>query len=974
MTLLDLAPTPVRFEHRESGFGIGTGAPRLSWQLPTAPDGFAATAYELELVDLGSGAVTVERVESDEQVLVPWPFAPLPSRARAAVRVRVAAGGELTGWSEPAEVETTLLGPADWSARFVTPRTLGRIGGPAPVLWGSVELPEGIVRARLHVTALGVHVTTINGERVTDEELAPGWTSYAHRLRFRTHDVTALLRPGPNDVQVLLGNGWYRGRLGWGGGRALYGDRLAALVQLEVTGADGSVTTFGTGEGWSARDSGVLADDLYDGQTTDLRGAPDGPQDDPVDVLDEDLGRLVAPTGPPVRAVATVPAAAVTRSPSGALLVDFGENVVGWVRLRVRGGEPGGRVQVRHAEVLEHGELGVRPLRSAAATDVYLLAGGDEVLEPSLTFHGFRYAEVTGADVAAADIEAIVLSSDLRRTGWFSCSEPDLERLHDNVLRSMRGNFLDVPTDCPQRDERLGWTGDIQVFSPTAAFLADSAGFLASWLRDLAADQHPDGGVPFVVPDVLRDPAPAAAAWGDAATVVPWTLYQRYGDAGVLADQFDSMRAWVDRQAALAADGVWAGGFQFGDWLDPTAAPEAPWDAQVDPDVVATAHLVRSAEIVAAAAAVLGRDDDRRRYGELAADAKRAFAREYVTPGGRLLSDAPTAYAMALVWDLLPGPQQRAHAGRRLADLVRAAGFRIATGFVGTPLITDALTLAGETDVAYRLLLQRACPSWLYPVTMGATTIWERWDSMLPDGSVNPGEMTSFNHYALGAVADWLHRAVAGLAPAAPGYREIVVRPVSGGELTAASAALDTPYGRASVAWRRADGRFVLDVQVPVGAHATLHLPGGEPERVGHGSHHREVADPRPRAAPGADRPRRDGRRRALGRPHRRGGRARRRWRRDHGRGHPDRPVPGPPRRGAGPGTGPARAGPERGGGARPDHGDPEGHDLTRPAPPAPPALERAGARGAAAASHDQRKWSQGDRSVALAPFPAIIG
>jgi alpha-L-rhamnosidase len=797
------------------------------------------------------GATTVRRTATAEQVLVAWPFAAVASRFRGAVRIRTVRGAGTGPWSDPAELETTLLRPDDWTARFVSPRTIGRIGDPAPVLHHEFDVPDGVERARLHLTALGLHVTTINGHRVGDEELAPGWTSYHHRLRFRTHDVTGLLRPGRNRIEILLGNGWYRGRLGWGGRRAVYGDRLAALAQLEVTGADGQVVTVGTGPGWTARASGVLADDLYDGQTTDHTAA-EGP-DDPVDVLDVDLATLVAPSGPPVRAVAVVPAVSVHRSPSGATLVDFGENLVGRVRLRVRAGRRGQQVRLRHAEVLEHGELGVRPLRTARATDVHVLAGGDQVLEPLLTFHGFRYAEISGLDeVDPAAVDAVVLSSDLRRTGTFGCSDPDLDQLHDNVVRSMRGNFLDVPTDCPQRDERLGWTGDIQVFGPTAAFLADSAGFLASWLRDLAADQHPDGSVPFVVPDALGGPATAAAAWGDAATVVPWTLYQRYGDREVLATQYASMRAWVDRQAGLAGPGLlWTGGFQFGDWLDPTAPPDAPAAAKVDPDVVATAHLVRSADIVAATAELLGFAEEAAAYGSLAARARAAFAAAFVTPGGRIVSDAPTAYAMALVWELLPSVEQREGAGRRLADLVRAAGFRIATGFVGTPLITDALTLAGEHEVAYRLLLERGCPSWLYPITMGATTIWERWDSMLPDGSINPGEMTSFNHYALGAVADWLHRTVAGLAPAAPGYREILVRPVVGGDLTWASAALDTPYGPASVAWRRGDGRFHLDLEVPPGSRATVHLPGdAAPERVGHGRRCWDVVDPTPARTP----------------------------------------------------------------------------------------------------------------------------
>jgi alpha-L-rhamnosidase len=361
-------------------------------------------------------------------------------------------------------------------------------------------------------------------------------------------------------------------------------------------------------------------------------------------------------------------------------------------------------------------------------------------------------------------------------------------------------------------------------------------------LTDLAADQHADGAVPFVVPDVLGDAEPTAAAWGDAAAVVPWVLYQRYGDTRILERQYDSMCGWADKIASLTTDGVWAGGFQFGDWLDPAAPPDDPFAAQADPDVVATAHLARSAEIVAETARVIGRDPAR--YDKLAKRTRDAFARHYVTGAGRVLSDAPTAYALALVWGLLPTGEQRRLAGDRLADLVRGSGFRIATGFVGTPLITDALCVAGHPDLAFRLLLQRACPSWLYPVTMGATTVWERWDSMLPDGTINPGEMTSFNHYALGAVADWMHRSVAGLAPDSPGYRHITVRPLLRAGLTRAAARHHTPYGEASVAWQRDNGRCTLEVSIPPGTRATVHVPGGEPVEVGHGTHHWTTAVP----------------------------------------------------------------------------------------------------------------------------------
>ncbi|WP_181764496.1 alpha-L-rhamnosidase [Streptomyces albidus (ex Kaewkla and Franco 2022)] len=845
--------SPVRFEHRNgSPLGIGTAAPRLSWQITTDDPAWHQTAYELDCDG------TVVRVDSTEQLLVAWPFKPLASRARATVRVRVASGERWTDWSESATVEAGLLTPEDWSARFISPATLARIGDPAPLLSRTVTLRSdvGIASARLYATAHGVYAATLNGMRVGDEVLAPGWTSYPNRLRYATHDVTELLREGTNELSVLLGNGWYRGRLGWSEPpRALYGDRLALLVQLEVTYADGSTETVGTDERWSARNSSVLTDDIYDGQCTDLRPATTASAADSVEVVEADLGRLVAPEGPPVRATETVPAVTVWTSPSGRTLVDFGQNLVGWVRLTARPPRDATEVTIRHAEVLdEHGELGVRPLRSAEATDTYLLptpdaddgnegAGEALVLEPSLTFHGFRYAEITGLHgLAAADAEAVVLGTDLRRTGWFSCSDPDVNQFHQNVVWGMRGNFLDVPTDCPQRDERLGWTGDIQVFSPTAGFLFDTAGFLSSWLADLEAEQHPDGSVPFVIPDVLRDENPTAAAWGDAATVVPSVLYERYADPEILRRQFDSMCAWTDAVAARTTEGVVVGGFQFGDWLDPTAPPDNPFAAKADPDVVATACLARSAGLTAEAARVIGRDADAERYAALANRTREAFTRNYVTDAGRVLSDAPTVYALSIAWDLLPTATQRAGAGERLADLVRTSGFRIATGFVGTPLITDALTATGHPDLAYRLLLERGCPSWLYPVTMGATTVWERWDSMLPDGTINPGQMTSFNHYALGAVADWLHRTLAGLAPAAPGYRRITIRPVPYPAFTHAEARHLTPYGEASAAWRRDGDRLTVEAVVPPGTTATVHLPSStdliqDPVEVRHGRH-----------------------------------------------------------------------------------------------------------------------------------------
>ena len=511
------------------------------------------------------------------------------------------------------------------------------------------------------------------------------------------------------------------------------------------------------------------------------------------------------------------------------LIADFGQNLVGRLRIRVPHGEAGQTITLRHAEVLDQGELGTRPLRLAQATDRYILGGeGEESWEPRFTYHGFRYAEISGwpGELTTDDLRAVVLHTDMERTGWFNCSDELINRLHENVVWGMRGNFFDVPTDCPQRDERLGWTGDIQIFAPTARFLYDCTGMLDSWLADVVAEQEELGTVPVYVPFIpLAFPAMPTAAWGDAAVIVPWVLYRCTGDLEQLRRQYQSMRAWVDQVTAAAGDRhLWDSGLQLGDWLDPTAPPDRPADARTDRNLVATAYHAYTAAILADVAALLDFSDDSRRYRLLAEAVRAAFSREFVSPNGRLVSDAPTAYALGLEFGLLD-PEQRQRAGARLVELVRSGDHRIATGFVGTPIICDALSHIDATDTAYHLLTQRECPSWLYPVTMGATTIWERWDSMLPDGSINPGDMTSFNHYALGAVADWLHRTVAGLALSSPGYRTFTVAPRPGGGLTHASAAHQTPYGRAEVSWTRERDRLRVEVVVPPGTSATVDLP-----------------------------------------------------------------------------------------------------------------------------------------------------
>jgi alpha-L-rhamnosidase len=848
-------PSVVRItaEYATDRTTVATPRPRLSWVTESDTPGWLQAGAEVEL----DGGHTV-RLDGRDSVLVDWPFDPLEAGSVHTVRVRVTGeDGATSEWSEPHEIVAGFLPEGGWTAQLVGLADPAVEGQPALVRAGfTVDGP--VRRATLYATAHGIYQVEINGFAVDDEVLKPGWTPYEQRLLHETTDVTALLTTGENAVGAWLAGGWYTERFGFrDAAKVHYGPQPAVAVQLVIEYADGRVATVASGPDWLATAEGPLtAGGIYAGESFDARRALPGWSDVGFDDsgwvpvrADETPVVPEARTSPGARRIDEVPVREVLTTPSGATVLDFGQNLVGWLRITVSG-ERGQEIVLRHAEVLEHGELCTRPLRRAEATDRYTLAGGGaETWEPRSTFHGFRYVQVEGwpGELDPADVVAVVVHTDMRRTGWFESSSELVNRLHENVVWGMRGNFLHVPTDCPQRDERLGWTGDIQVFAPTATYLFDSDGFLASWLTDLALEQRAqDGVVPFIVPNVLARAATPAAAWGDAATVIPHVLYERFGDLGVVAAQYDSMRDWVEVLLGMAGPRLlWEGRFQFGDWLDPAAPPERPGDATTDRDLVASAHLFRSTDLLARAAALLGRDDDAAHYRKLAEDVRAAFLREYVTPAGRMMSDTQTAYAMALVYGIVTEPGERRVLGERLAELVRVAGYRVATGFVGTPIVQDALTDTGHLDAAARMLLQTQCPSWLYPVTMGATTIWERWDSMLPDGTVNPGQMTSFNHYAFGAIADWLHRVVAGLAPAAPGYRELDIAPRPLPGLDRARTAHETPYGRAEAGWERRGDTIVVDAVVPANTTATVRLPGGgEPITVGSGTHRWEAPAP----------------------------------------------------------------------------------------------------------------------------------
>jgi alpha-L-rhamnosidase len=852
--------TDLRFEHYDRALGIGERTPRLSWKTTAAPE-WQQAGYELEL--RRGGHVASHRIAGGDQILVPWPDRPLASRERVEARVRVyGQDGIESPWSEWVAAEAGLLEARDWTAVPVSaPWAEDADSDRRPALVRTAfTLGSGtIAGARLYASAHGLYEAEINGTRVGDDILSPGWTVYGKRLRYYTYDVTEMLRVGENALGAWLADGWYRGRIGFNGGRRnLYGTDQSFIAQLEITYADGSRETVATGPdgNWRAAFGPILVTSLYDGEDYDQRQEQSGWSlpgfDDaswePVRAHYRDPATLVAAEGPPIRCTEELVPQSVTTSPSGKTLLDFGQNMVGRLRIRVSG-TAGDSITLRHAEVLQDGELYTRPLREARSTDILTLSGedtedGPTVWEPRFAIHGFRYVEVSGwpGGLDTLDVTARVYHSDMRRTGWFECSDPLVNRLHENIRWSMRGNFVDIPTDCPQRDERLGWTGDIQVFAPTASFLYDCSGMLSSWLRDVALEQHDDGTVPWYVPVIpggdMWTPVRPGAVWGDAAVLTPWVLHEQFGDPGVLVRQYDSAKAWVDLVDRLSGPShLWNKGFQLGDWLDPNAPPEDPAGALTDKYLVATAYFALSARRLGETARVLGKDADAKHYLSLAADVREAFTAEYCLPDGRMTSDAQTAYALAINFELITDPELLMLAGKRLRQLVEDAGNRIATGFAGTPAVCDALTATGNIDTAYGMLLEKECPSWLYTVEQGGTTIWERWDSLRPDGTVNPGGMTSFNHYALGAVADWMHRKIGGIAPMEPGYRRISIAPVPGGGMTYAEATLESPYGRISSRWDKTGDDIEYRFSIPTGTSAVVSLPGLADFSVGPGTH-----------------------------------------------------------------------------------------------------------------------------------------
>jgi alpha-L-rhamnosidase len=844
------AVTTLRVEYQQNPIGIDVRQPRLSWQIQSGRRGTLQSAYQIQVA---AGATDLEmgrnliwdsgKVKSDESIQRVYEGPQLRSAQRYFWRVRVWDDrGEASAWSSSAFWEMGLLQPSDWQATWIEPDSTGDASAPQPLplLRDTFRTTGPVKEARAYVTSHGLYEMYLNGQRVGDQVFTPGWTSYNKRLQYQTYDVTSLLRRGANAVGVILGSGWYRGNIGFSGRRNFYGDRLALLMQIRIDYTDGRHEIVRTDQHWKSATGPILMSEIYHGETYDARlekaGWTSAAYDDKdwsgVKVAAHRKDLLIAPAGPPVRKIEELKPVRIIKTPAGETVADLGQNMVGWVRLKCQG-PAGVTVTLRHAEVLDkNGNFYTANLRAAKQTVKYTLKGGGlEIFEPHFTFQGFRYVSVEGypGELTTDSLTGVVIHSDMERSSDFETSSPLINQLQHNILWGQKGNFLDVPTDCPQRDERLGWTGDAQVFARTAIFNMNTAGFYTKWLKDMAADQLESGSVPYVIPDVLstsRTPSGGAAGWADAAVIIPWTMYLTYGDKRVLAEQYDSMARWIEYMRRRAGDDyIWDGDYHFGDWLAfATTRPDYP-GATTSKDFIATAFYAHSTDLMGHIAHILGKENEAARYADLFAKIRNAFQKEFVTERGRVGEDTQTAYVLALQFDLLP-ETLRAVAAERLARDVRTRG-HLTTGFLGTPYLCHVLSRYGYLKEAYLLLNRDQYPSWLYPVKQGATTIWERWDGQKPDGSFQDAGMNSFNHYAYGAIGDWMYRVVTGIEvdTAAPGYKHILIQPQPGGGLTQARASHLSQYGKVTSAWQLKDGRIELTIEIPANTRATVRLP-----------------------------------------------------------------------------------------------------------------------------------------------------
>ncbi len=849
MVSVGLSIDRLRVEYRDCPIGIDVARPRFSWSLNSEARNSVQAAYRIVVAssedrlskddgDLWDSG----RVESSASAHISYGGPKLASGQRAWWKVQVWSGaGTPSDWSQVAFWEMGLLNATDWRAMWVSVRGLEPDTSlseaaeldallPVSLIRTTFQAKGKVARARLYSTARGVYVPRLNGSEVGDQVLAPGWTDYNARIQYQTYDVTGAIVEGENVLGAELGTGWFAGHIGWQSLSRHYGPAPQLLMQLHLEYDDGASEVIGTSGDWKGSTGAARYSDFLMGEYRDARLERDwssvGFDDSGWDLLQWSAVNavpLVADCSPPVRALEEIPSIARTEPEPGTFVFDLGQNIAGWVRLKVQG-DAGTRVTMRFAEILNpDGSLYVTNLRSARATDTYILAGTGEVetFEPRFTWHGFRYVEVTGYP-GTPEIDAITgrfVGSDTEVAGSFQCSDDLVNKLQQNIVWGQRGNFLSVPTDCPQRDERLGWLGDAQVFIGTAAGNMDVAGFFTKWMRDVVDAQTLAGAFPDVAPRVV-DLASGAPAWADAGVIVPWTVWKTYGDTRIIDEHWEAMERWMNWLLQDNPDHLWRHdrGNDFGDWLS--------IDADTPKELIGTAYWAYDARLMAEMAEATGREDDARRYRALFEKVAGAFRDAYVRDDGSIEGDTQTVYCLALHFGLLE-EEQRARALELLVADIDSKGGHLSTGFVGVSYLCHVLTANGRPDVAYKLLHQETFPGWKYSILHGATTIWERWDGWTEDkGFQDPG-MNSFNHYSLGSVGEWLRRSVAGIdnAPGTAGHEHVRLAPVLDDSLEWAEGSYTSMRGVIRSRWDRHADSTEFRFSVPANVVAEIVLP-----------------------------------------------------------------------------------------------------------------------------------------------------
>ena len=831
-------------EHLKNGCVTDEKAPRFSFAIDSDKRG--TTLVEAELT-IGSWKKT-----TTEQIAVPYDGEALKPFTKYDVKLTVKDNHGETDTActsfETGRMSTPWQGKwiTDGSYKFTEKRV-----SPLPMCFRKqIKTDKKISRAVVYSTAMGIYGLDINGKRVGNDYFAPGFTSYKSHLQYQTYDVTDMMSGNDTLIATVVG-GWAVGSYVFSRVNRVSADRQALLMELRLTYEDGSIEVIGTDESWDVTlDGNYRMVDLYDGETYDATVDLDSVNwhKASIEKLRKDPAEIVATYGSPVIAHEVMKPLSCTKLASGELIYDFGQNFAGVVHAVIKG-KAGQEIVFKHAELLNvDGTLNTKLLRSAKATATYICKDGEQVYSPRYTYMGFRYVGVTGVKEDDIELTALALYSDVEQHGSFTCSNELINKLQSNIVWSAKSNFVDIPTDCPQRDERMGWTGDISVFAKTAVYNFELTRFLEKWLKDLRAEQLKTGGIPNTIPVQgyglpVTFPQIATDNWGDACVTVPWALYEATGNKDILAISYESMKRYNKAcgfWARLLSPGfgkhryIWNMPlpFKFGDWLAPDVPTMGGWQGRSK--WTATASYAFTSSMISRIATILGKDDDAKKYNELYKKISSAYCAVFTDGKGKLKNEFQTAYVLPLQFKMFPDEQTQKAAAANLAALVEKNGYKIATGFPGTPYILFALADNGQTDVAFNMLENTDCPSWLYEVKAGGTTIWERWDGLKPDGTLNAGDgdgtggMISFNHYASGAVGDFLYRRVAGIEPTERGYKRFAVKPIVAGSLTSAEGKVNTPYGEIVSSWTLSDGVFNLRVRVPVGTKCDVTLPSGE--------------------------------------------------------------------------------------------------------------------------------------------------